>query len=70
MFISKRRYNNLIGVISDQKNTIDNLNRLLDMQNRLIIKQRNVISGKLSGSDIDFPNAQKGGFESSNIFEL
>ena len=71
MLITKTRYHALQEIITDQNQTIRNLQQyiaLLETENKAL--KQCLKFTRSSDIDIDFPNSQKGGFEGSDIFTM
>jgi len=71
MLISKTRYQAMQEIITDQNQTIRNLQQyiaLLETENTAL--KQCLKFTRSSDIDIDFPNSQKGGFEGSDIFTM
>lgn len=76
MWIKKSTYNEMLDLINQQRKEIEYLKVENITNYHRCRKAEGMLSGLIrfvsanAGSNIDFPNTQKGGFEDSNIFTM
>ena len=76
MWISKKKYDEMLNIINQQKKDIDDMKIERIKLNSRYMKAVDMLSGLIRwistkpNQNIDFPNSEKGGFEGSDIFTM